>query len=186
MDAQAPQFAIKKKKTTRFRAHSHHEQYIHGELILMSNKELDTILKYMVLNNSDIPTWADVIVKNSGIEMKKENSFLLMNKLYLDGYVSRTGTYAYHINGNGVKFISDGGYDKHAKQNKKQWQDRHPFFYAVILAIISGLVSLGVALIQHTSEKSEYNQIKQTVKTLSDSVAVLQKHIMDSSKHRKM
>lgn len=108
-----------------------------------TNEQLDTVLFHMASNSKEIPLWPDVICKNAGLDLQRETSYLLLDKLRRDGYVDKTqeGTY-YSINGEGLIFKGYAQQDR-LRRNSRNWKTAQN----VILAI-SAALSLFVAVRQ--------------------------------------
>lgn len=94
------------------------------------HQKLDSILKYMSKNLGEIPKRPDSIVKNANLNFKKSESYLLVNMLLDDGFLSEhyskgkpTGTYV--IKYKGVIFLDNGGYElQHKIYKRKQYAEK--------------------------------------------------------------
>ena len=130
-----------------------------------TNEQLDTVLRHMASNSNDEPKRPDLICNKAGLDLQKDTAYLLLNKLYLDGYVTKghTGGAIYTINGNGVTFINNDGYA--GSERRLRYSRNWKIIQNAILAITA--VATLLVSIKQCAITDKTNELQRQIDSLN-------------------
>ncbi len=133
-----------------------------SELLKNQDYYLDLVLRTLLAVTERAQFHKDAIFQNAGLSLTERNSYIIIQKLILDGYVaeatvmldgSPVGTYQYYITLNGAQFVHRGGYTKETERlrakNLRATTQTLALGVGSVLAGLYGLFEMMKALLKH-------------------------------------